>query len=329
MLKKYSLILGIGLVLSACLDNTVPKFLGQDIFNLINHADSIEVLRLNPLSEDSTAVFYLGYAVQDTSPNLSKSQVAYLSKIIKDKASYSFDSVTKNCTLLPDYALVFYGSNLQKRKDTLSILLDFHCDMWNFIYHDIRKFEDMKSSRDSLLALVNTVLPQQPKEALDTTKIAQTILSKDTTEKDTTKFKISPLMQYTEIQTVFLKDLEKKVHKVQAFILDPEADVRDSLQSFNGFTVVRQLDSLQLNHQDTLLKIITDTTNYPIIKSVKNCTFLPDVGYRLYRMDSTFTDLLIAFYCNDWMFIRADKRVIRDCQKARQALLKVTRQIFP
>ena len=272
--------------LGTCSDSSVSRFLGKEILHLTQQSDSVQALYLNPMNQDSTANYHLGYAVQDTSQNLTQTQISSLSRILESEASYSFDSTTKNCTLLPDYALVFYGSNLQKQRDTLTVLLDFHCDMWHFFYRDIRKFEDMEGARDSLLALMNEVFSKKTvidTLELDTTKVKielDTTKVKKKKELDTTKVK---KMKYDQIQNLFFEGLSENSHITNAFLLNPENSVQDSSQSFHSFAVVEKLDSISKTQQDTLLKIIKNKDNYRFTDHVKNCTFLPDVGYRMYN----------------------------------------------
>lgn len=119
---------------------------------------------------------------------------------------------------------------------------------------------------------------------------------------------------------------------VVAFLLDPEGSNNAGNGKFNGFPLVNEPKKLTLAQSNYLRQLISNPAYYPESSFIKNCTFLPDVGFRFYGKHNKKTnhaDLLIAFYCDDWLFTDGTKKITKDSKSARMELLRFIQQIFP
>ena len=135
---------------------------------------------------------------------------------------------------------------------------------------------------------------------------------------------VSFLELYFDKKTV---DVLKKIRNVESYLLNPELKHKDSA-SFNNYTVIKPPIKLTETQVTELQKILMNENNYQQDKIVKNCTFLPDVGFRCYANDSTFVDILVAFYCDDWLFASGKKQYNKDCSKARKSLVYLAKDIY-
>jgi len=119
----------------------------------------------------------------------------------------------------------------------------------------------------------------------------------------------------------------KDVKNVESYLLNPELKSTDST-SFHGYTIINPPVQLNEKQLSELQNILLNKNNNQQDKFVKSCTFLPDVGFRCYTNDSTFTDILVAFYCDDWMFVSGEKQYLKDCSKARKSLVRLVKDIY-
>ncbi len=291
-------------------DKEVSDFLGAKTVKFINSADSVKVYVLNPMSKDTLGERYLEYKTTRQSDTLSNVQLLALHSILKSKNSYSFDSLVKNCTLLPNYSVSFFAKNKNQQLDTLSILLDFNCDTWYFKYDNQIKFEDFDTVRDTLLVWLRSVFTKNNKvsNSYDMEKINSLIKN-----------------QFGEKTAKQIKN----INTVSAFLLNPEKESEDTTRLFNGFFVVDKVPKLQDVEQKLIMDILQNKKIITDSRLAKNCTFLPDIGFRIYAKDKSYTDILVAFYCNDWLLINNEKRVITDCQSIRKELLELATKTFP
>ena len=120
-----------------------------------------------------------------------------------------------------------------------------------------------------------------------------------------------------------------KAEKVSVFLLNPEQKPNNDEEAFCNFTIVDKIENLDTKNRKTLYKIITSNDFYTNSETVKNCTFLPDIGFRIYMEKNKTVDLLIAFYCDEWLLKIKDDEIISDFSKIRSDLLELSKNIFP
>lgn len=292
-------------------DKQVSEFLGKNAINFINTADSVKIYTLAPTSNDTLRQKYMKYIAVNQSDTLTNEQVFFLHKILKSEKSYTFDNLVKDCTLFPNYSIAFFGKNNQLQLDTLSILLDFNCDVWHFCYKNQTKFEDFDNIRDSLLMWINDIVPNR-NEVAEKTKNMETVY-------DYLQKQLSTSIAEQLINT----------DTISAFLLNPEEETNDTTNLFNGFLIIDKVSQLKEKEQKSMTDIIKNKKIQIDSTLVNNCTFLPDIGFRFYNENKSHTDILIAFYCNDWLFINNETRIIMDCEPIRKDLLDLAKNSFP
>ncbi|MEO1410570.1 MAG: hypothetical protein AAFW73_11865 [Bacteroidota bacterium] len=293
-------------------DARVVQFLGDRTVQFLNAADSVKVYALDPLAEAAPESQHLGYALSQQSDTLTNRQRYALHQLLRSEGSYSFDSLQKSCAFLPQYAIAFFGTDSQtQRVDTLSVLLDLNCSVWQFHLADQAPFEDFDRVRDTLGHWLQQLLPMPP----------PTPPSTPSTEM---------VLDYLKAN-FGAKIAERMVaaDSISAFLLNPEESSNDSSKLFNGYLIVDRVEQLESPKQQLLLDLLKGKEIKVAGAQLKNCTFLPDVGFRLHVEKEQYTDLLIAFYCDDWLLINANKQVRTDCRLLRPDLLSVARESFP
>jgi len=117
------------------------------------------------------------------------------------------------------------------------------------------------------------------------------------------------------------------IKKVESYLLNPGLKDTSAL-SFHRYSVINTPVKLSENQIYLLQDILSNKDNYQQDSIVKSCTFLPDVAFRCYVNDSIFTDILVAYYCDDWLFISEKKQYYKDCSKARKALVYLAKDIY-
>ena len=283
-------------------DKKVRNFLGEEFISFFDNASEVKIHLLDPFGEKSKTEFF-GYSELGVSDILVYEDLMFLNNILKSDSSYSFDNTIKNCTFLPSHAISFYNNQLD---DTLSILMDFNCKVWQFNYKGVTKFEDFD----------NVSKPLKDWLDLKSSSIKRGINNNGLMYK-----KIENELSLSASQNI------KKAEKIEAFLIDPQKAVSDGNIKFNNFLVI---DSLKLtnSYKNILLKIIQNhevsDNNY-----IKNCTFLPDVGFRFVDEKENFTDMMVAFYCDDLMITRDGKSFVVDSKAIRSDLLELSMSIFP
>ena len=116
--------------------------------------------------------------------------------------------------------------------------------------------------------------------------------------------------------------------KISVFLLNPKKKVTDGTNSFCNYLVIDEIINIDIEKREILKKIILSKDFYSQSDIVKNCTFFPDIGFRFFTKSKT-VDLLIAYYCDEWLIISNKKQIRNDCSKTRKELLQLTKSIFP
>jgi hypothetical protein len=291
-------------------DAEVSKFLGLSIIDFINSADSIKILVLSPLGDDTVSIKHLDFPVISISPSIDTNNTTVLHKILKSKLSYGFDDFVKNCTLLPNYSINFFKTK-NNYTDTLSILLDFNCDVWYFKHKNVTKSEDNEGARDSLLRWLSLIFPD-----------SNSVINKHDMQKFT----------YGHLEEKFGFEISRNIMEsdsVVVYVLDPQKSSFDSARIFNKFLIIDTPVILENQYVVKLTEIINNKNFYKSSQLAKNCTFLPDIGFRFFRNKNYYTDVLIAFYCDEWLFVSGKNQVYADSRLARQQLIELIRTIRP
>jgi hypothetical protein len=140
------------------------------------------------------------------------------------------------------------------------------------------------------------------------------------------KTDISFLESYFDKELI---DCLASADSIKAFILNPDIEVKDSTLAYRGFYVVTHPAPTVLNKKQSqkLSKIVFNKNYYYHEKYFKRCTFIPDIGFRFYANNGTYADILIAFYCDEWMFVK-DKKYSKNSERPRKKLLSLIQEIF-
>jgi hypothetical protein len=115
---------------------------------------------------------------------------------------------------------------------------------------------------------------------------------------------------------------------LDAYVLSPMEEVNDSVKSFMGYRVKDRLDSVTVEHLDTLRRLLGKQSSYIFDDAVKMCLFLPEVGYRLTDSSMNKLDVLVSSHCKEVRFYWKDDELVEDCDHAIGSFRAIEKQIF-
>ena len=313
-------------------DSLVLKLLGPQRVALIRATDRVRVRSLVPDANGGQWREVLA----------EPSRVPDLVSILCRKESYSFSKVLEKCPLAADvHILLSVGQG--PSADSLLVLVNIQCQSWQYVYHGQAVAEDRFGPQNAIAAWVSAVLPPASAEKNADQAQHSPQSERPDVKKDTSIPKTSGKPAGAEpgpatnlLEQRFGADIAQTILQagtVSAYVLDPEKAPPAGSNTFNGFAVVQEQEKLSAPLSKKLLAILSAPKHHLESRLAKNCTFLPDIGFRLLRTEngkSDYVDVLVAFYCDDWMFKDSNgSRYIRDCAPARKELLELVRKIFP
>lgn len=294
-------------------DVEVQRFLGDSVVYCLENATDVVVYQLDPLSKDSVEESLLGYKVlaQRSMPDSIRRELVGL---LRSRKSYSFDGNRKKCPPLPGYAVTFTlrGHSLTQ-PDSLTVLLDFSCDVWYFCAGSTRKMEDFDTVHEQLQECIHRAM-----DGLAPTEQVKSVPLSDTLEGCMDRLLSSSAVDNILRSTVF-----------RAYLLNPMVDTASGSESFRGYSVVAASDSLAVRADNPLLASLRTMRSVPCDTLVSNCTFLPDLAFRLRLPNGQLADVLIAFYCDEWRICYNERVYQASCPAVRNALLKYAQGLFP
>ncbi|MCC6461241.1 MAG: hypothetical protein IT260_12270 [Saprospiraceae bacterium] len=305
-------------------DSLVLNLLGKSRVDLIRAADRVAVRSLAP----------------DGHPEVwaEAARIPDLVAILCRKESYTFSKVLEKCPVGADVQINLRVSQ-GRPADSLLVLVNTQCRSWQFVYQGQVVAEDALGPQNGIEAWLSAVLlPARPEKSAD--KPERPTAKKDTASSKNTGKPAAPspgagAQSANHLEQRFGAALAQNILQagtVSVFALDPEKKPSDSSSVFNGFAVVQKQEKLSAPLRKKLIDIINNPNNHVESRLAKNCTFLPDIGFRFSRVENgktAYSDVLVAFYCDDWMFRDGANRQIRDCAVARKELLELARKIFP
>ena len=193
-----------------------------------------------------------------------------------------------------------------KGKDTVNFLVDLHCDIWKFSTNE-KKFDF-----DALHA---------PME-----KLIYGIIGKELTSDNMINNPIVKAECKKSIMPDSIKTLLQSADSLVWYMLDPmQQDVKNG---FNGFYILDKKAESDTVRIKNLMHNLLREDMFLETDIVKNCTFLPDIGFRSLKGDE-FIDVMFSFYCDECKIIYGDNYIQSDCGIIRKEILAEAQKAFP
>ena len=111
-----------------------------------------------------------------------------------------------------------------------------------------------------------------------------------------------------------------------AYLLYPESSDTAPALVFRAFEVIGRPQKLNKFHKEEFSLIIREPSKPNDL--IISCTFLPDIGFRFFK-DKQETDVLIAFYCDEWLFAKDSVMNSGSCSHVHQELVRLSKRLFP
>jgi len=113
---------------------------------------------------------------------------------------------------------------------------------------------------------------------------------------------------------------------VIAYLLDPESLDTTPKLALREFEVIMPPVKLSKFDKEQMFQFIQEPIYVDSL--ISSCTFLPDIGFKFFK-DKKETDLLIAFYCDEWFFANDRISEISTCTHVRLKLITLSKSLFP
>ena len=132
------------------------SILPEQILLAIKNCDSLKWMLLDPMTQDSIHQSYIliGEVLAEKKDSIEE-RIGTLRSTLTYSKSFEATDVKKDCTFLPDVALVLYSESQE-----LFFSYSFYCDVCRFQLGELRKELDGELIRDSILQLSLEVFPK-------------------------------------------------------------------------------------------------------------------------------------------------------------------------
>ncbi|MDD6002276.1 MAG: hypothetical protein PUC50_08840 [Bacteroidales bacterium] len=265
--------------------------------NVIKKAEKVVYYGLDPMSDDSSKGQICGFAVINNR-ELIKNERDSLSTLVQECVSNNMNrGANKMSTFAPDNAFDFI-----KGTDTVSLLIDFHCDKMMVCYGTEKSKFDFDMNHNKAAQFVANLSYSKLSDKTDSSDIMETALPES-------------------IRTI-IHDADS----LHWYILDPIEISDDKNKLFNGWLILRQTEEANTS---SIKDFFSTPSNYPQGNLIKDCTFLPDLGIRFYGKDKLTVDIMFSFYCNECSVTDGKQIFQTDCTQIRKAVLVYAKSVFP
>lgn len=280
-------------------DGNLPD---KNTMAVIKKAEKVVYYALDPMAEDSTCQKIEGICTTGFSKELEQAQIDTLISIIQENAKIPIKQGSgKFSAFIPVDVFQF-----TKGKDTVNFIVDLHCDIWKFSDSD-KKF-DFDYFHNPMEKLVFEIIGE-PIAATDTDVANTQILGN---EKSILPEAVQSLLQ--------------KSDSLVWHILDPMQ--KDDKNVFHGFYVLETKQESDTSIVNNLTKTLLNKDSFVETDMVKNCTFLPDLGFRVF-CGKSFVDVMFAFYCDECRIVYGNNTFQSDCEIIRKEILQQAKNAFP
>ena len=283
-------------------------FPDKTTMKLLKTIDNAVYCAIDPLSTDMGKGSVCGFAKYTLdSIVLEKKDIDALMTIVEDNLKHAKVGQGAYSTFMPNHAFLFVN-----KKDTIYLLVDLHCDKWQFHIGNkthIGHFDAVHDKMDDFIKKFDT----------DTS---------DSEEHNITIDMLSNKLEDADCNTLPAQIIENltKVQSCEWYILDPW----DSTSVDNTFGDVRILQqSKQKSNLDSVVTIFSDTCSFVKTDIVKNCIFLPDIGIRLATSANENIDIIFSFSCNECVILLGNISFQSDCERIRNRVLTLAQKQFP
>ena len=173
-----------------------------------------------------------------------------------------------------------------KGKDTVNFLVDLHCDMWMFSTGESKyDFDTFHASMEKLVyKIIGKTLP--------TDNVVANPIIESEPPKSIMPDSVRIVLQNTD--------------SLMWYILDPMQ--RDDKEGFCGYYVLDKKIESDAALANNLAKLLLHEGMFLQTDMVKNCMFLPDLGFRVFS-EKGFADIMFSFYCNECKIICNGKSI--------------------
>lgn len=148
---------------SVRVDRSASEFLGKTMLRFIDHADSVVLLRINPVPGAAGQERYKGFPIMGRTTRLTPLALYVLHSTLKKRQYYQRDEIHKSCPMRPDYVVLFYGER-NSQLDSLSVAISLQCATWAFTLGEVEKLEDIDPYTQIIGATLNYLYCSNRKE---------------------------------------------------------------------------------------------------------------------------------------------------------------------
>lgn len=299
-MKKF-LLMAISLSALSCSgqDGNLPD---KKTMSIIKKAEKVVYYALDPMETNCTSQKIEGICTTGFSKILEQNEIDTLISIINGNAKIPIkEGSGKFSAFIPVDVFQFTKGN-----DTVNFLVDLHCYKWKFSSCD--KKNDFDAFGIQMKKLVYDIIGEP--------------LVATNHDLENTQIKGNK-------QSILSEPIQNVLHHTDSliwYILDPMQ--HNETNGFHGLHVLdtqKESDTVIVND---LKKILLDKDSFIQTDMVKNCAFLPDLGFRIFGSD-TYIDLLFAFYCNECRIIFDNNTLQYDSENIRRPILQQAKMAFP
>mgnify|MGYP003571271491 CR=1 FL=1 len=135
---------------------TDESILPEKILLAIENCDSLKWMLLDPMTQDSTHQSYtlIGEVLAEEKDSIGE-RIGALRSTLTYSKSFEATDIKKDCTFLPDIALVLYSSSGE-----LFFSYSFYCDVCRFQLGELREELDGELVRDAILQFSLEIFPK-------------------------------------------------------------------------------------------------------------------------------------------------------------------------
>ncbi len=278
------------------------KIPDKKTMSVIKKAEKVVYYALDPMTELCSTQKIEGICTTGFSKILEQSEIDTLISIISGNLKIpKKEGSGKFSPFIPVDVFQFTKGN-----DTVNFLVDLHCYKWKF--SGSNKTYDFDAYSNPMKKLVYEI-------------IGEPIASNDSDLANTHILENEHSILPEPIQNV-LQNMDSLVWH----ILEPMQ--QNEKNGFHGFFVLETKKETDTSIVNNLKKKLLDKDSFVQTMTVKNCTFLPDFGFRVFG-NGTFFDTMFAFYCDECIFVYDNKTFQYDCESIRKVILQQAKNAFP
>lgn len=295
----------------------------------IRTADSIIAYRIDAMNDaaDSAATL-CGFAVKGNRIPLEAESVTALQALADSFFSCpTAGKVKKLSTFIPDA-----GFKFRSPKDSAMLLLDLHANLCTFHHKKKQYLIDTDSISGPLSTLLKSIFRETRGNRAEEVPVADSRLAApngSTPAPDAESAANAPEDEkYVRLNSALLQMITE-AKAMTCYIIDPLTPGDKDAEKLDKYVILQQQQVDNAEWMQQFRQAIAGEKSFEKFDFVKNCTFLPDVAFRLCDKENTL-HILFSFYCSECEMRMNGKRIFRnDCSIVQPRIIQLARQIFP